>query len=65
MTGAAISTTGSIVAHEKSQALNQCAAKVPESKKDMLAIAAAMAQVNPDWMTLKTKCVYCAEIFSI
>jgi hypothetical protein len=65
MTGAAISTTGSMVAHDRSHALNQCAAKVPESKRDMLAIAAAMAQVNPDWMTLKTKCVYRVEIFSI
>jgi hypothetical protein len=65
MTGAAISTTGNMVAHDRSHALNHWAAKVPESKRDMLAIAAAMAQVNPDWMTLKTKCVYRVEIFSI
>jgi hypothetical protein len=65
MAGAAITTTGNMVAHERSQALSQWLTNMPAWRNDMLPIAAAMEQVNPDWMMLKTKCVYRVEIFNI
>jgi hypothetical protein len=53
--GAATSTSGNIVIHEISQDSSQFWMKPPVSMNGKLAIAAAIAHVNPDWMTPKTK----------
>lgn len=49
--GAATTTTGNIVSQEMPQDLNQCCKKAPSLTKGRLAIAAAIAQVTPDWIT--------------
>lgn len=46
--GAAISTTGSITAHDSSSDRSQWLANVPAEKNGMLAIAAAIEHVSPD-----------------
>ena len=47
MNGAAKSTTGIIVAQAINQELNQCSRKADSAKNGALAIAAAIAEVNP------------------
>ena len=49
--GAATTTTGNIVSQETPHDLNQCCRKAPSSMKGKLAIAAAIEQVTPDWIT--------------
>jgi hypothetical protein len=51
MNGAAIRTTGNISSQEISQDCSQCTAKEPIARKGKLAIADAIAQINPDWTT--------------
>ena len=51
MAGAANSTTGNITSQARSPDFIQCFAKEPSAKNGKLAIAAAMAQVKPDWIT--------------
>ena len=53
--GAANTTTGSIRSHAISQDRSQCCRKESLAKNGKLAIAAAIADVSPDWMTPKTK----------
>jgi hypothetical protein len=48
MAGAANSTTGNIRSQENSQDCSQCTTKLPDVIMGALAIAAAIAQVNPD-----------------
>lgn len=55
MNGAARITIGAIAAQAISQEPSQWTVKVESSRNGMLAIAAAMAEVIPDWMTAKTK----------
>jgi hypothetical protein len=53
--GATATTTGSMVSQETAHDLSQWDANVFSVKKGALAMAAAMKQVNPDWMMPKTK----------
>ena len=53
--GAATTTSGNIVAQETSQDTTQFRKKVPADNDGTLAIPAAISDVNPDWMTPKTK----------
>jgi hypothetical protein len=53
--GAASRTTGDMTAHETSQEASQFDMKCPVAIAGKLAIPAAMREVNPDWMTPKTK----------
>jgi len=55
MSGAARITTGNIVAHDNSHDRIQFFANKPSSMSGRLAIAAAIAQVRPDWMMPNTK----------
>ena len=47
LAGAAKSTIGTIVAHAINQELSQCAMKANSPRNGALAIAAAIAEVNP------------------
>jgi hypothetical protein len=53
--GAATTTSGNMVAQETSQDTSQFRKKVPADSDGTLAIPAAISDVNPDWMTPKTK----------
>jgi hypothetical protein len=53
--GAASRTTGDITAHETSHEASQFHRKCPVAVAERLAIPAAMKEVNPDWITPKTK----------
>lgn len=54
MAGAIITTIGSMMAHEKKQAPIQWLKRVPVEANGALAMAAAIAQVIPDWIAPKT-----------
>jgi hypothetical protein len=51
MAGAANNTTGNIMSQATNPDSSQCFAKEPSVKNGKLAIAAATAQVKPDWIT--------------
>jgi hypothetical protein len=53
--GAARRTTGSIVAQEISHDASQCLTNTDGEVAGRLAMAAAIRQVRPDWITLNTK----------
>ena len=55
MAGAATTTSGNIVAQATSQDTIQFRKKLPVAIDGKLAIPAAIKDVNPDWMTPKTK----------
>lgn len=65
MAGAASSTMGTVVAHTTSQEPSQCSTNAKVSRKGTLATAAVIADVRPDWTTLKTKCSYFLGMRSI
>jgi hypothetical protein len=48
-------TTGNIVSQETPHDLNQCCKKASSLMKGKLAIAAAIEQVTPDWITPNIK----------
>jgi hypothetical protein len=51
MAGAAMTTSGNIVAQDNSQDTVQFRKKLPVAIDGKLAIPAAIKDVNPDWMT--------------
>jgi hypothetical protein len=51
MAGAAKSTIGNIASQASSPDRSQWIAKDPSARKGKLAIAAAIAEVSPDWIT--------------
>ena len=53
--GAATTTSGNIVIQDTSHDSNQFRKKLPVEIDGKLAIPAAISDVNPDWMTPKTK----------
>jgi hypothetical protein len=53
--GAATTTSGNMVTQDTSQESIQFRKKLPEAMDGRLAIPAAIMDVNPDWMTPKTK----------
>jgi hypothetical protein len=55
MAGAATTTSGNIVAQDASHDTIQFRKKLPLAIDGKLAIPAAIKDVNPDWMTPKTK----------
>lgn len=55
--GAASRTTGNIVSQAINQDASQFRKKLPAASEGRLAMAAAIRQVKPDWMTAKTKWV--------
>jgi hypothetical protein len=55
MAGATMTTSGNIVAQDISQDTIQFRKKLPVAIDGKLAIPAAIKDVNPDWMTPKTK----------
>ena len=55
MAGAANNTTGNIISQATNPDRSQCMVKEPSAMNGRLAIAAAIAQVKPDWITPKTK----------
>jgi hypothetical protein len=57
MAGAASKTTGNIVTQAINQDDSQFCKKLPAANEGKLAIPAAIRQVNPDWITPKTKWV--------
>jgi hypothetical protein len=55
--GAASRTTGNIVSQAINQDVSQFRKKLSVASDGRLAMPAAIKQVNPDWMTAKTKWV--------